>query len=114
MIHNLLVKAFIPNPKGKRCIDHANNDKLNNNVSNLRWSTHSENNQNASISKRNTSGVRGVTFNKSNKKWRVQIKLNGKYKHLGLFTSLKKPKLLDNKLENFILGNFRINAKKCQ
>lgn len=42
-IHRLVALAFIPNPEHKRCVDHIDNDKSNNNVENLRWVTHKEN-----------------------------------------------------------------------
>jgi hypothetical protein len=42
-IHQLVARAFIPNPNKKRTVNHINGDKLSNNVSNLEWSTYSEN-----------------------------------------------------------------------
>ncbi len=68
-IHRLVCNAFYPNPENKKCSDHKNNDKLNNNVNNLRWATHSENNMNSSIQCNNTSGIVGVSFHKTSKKW---------------------------------------------
>jgi len=43
-IHRLIWIAFIDNPKWKPCINHKDWDKLNNNIENLEWCTHSENN----------------------------------------------------------------------
>ncbi len=57
-VHILVAKAFIPNPDEITDVDH--NNRTNNNIENLRWSTRSENNYNASISKNNTSGVKGA------------------------------------------------------
>ena len=43
-LHRLLAIAFIPNPLNKRCVNHIDHNKLNNNLENLEWVTHSENN----------------------------------------------------------------------
>ena len=42
-VHQLVARAFIPNPENKNCVDHIDNNKSNNNVDNLRWVTHKEN-----------------------------------------------------------------------
>lgn len=43
-IHRLLAITFIPNPENKRCVNHIDCDRLNNDLSNLEWATYSENN----------------------------------------------------------------------
>ena len=43
-VHRLVLEAFVPNPEGKPCCDHIDANRHNNNVSNLRWATFSENN----------------------------------------------------------------------
>lgn len=52
-IHRLVAEAFIPNPENKPAIDHADGNRTNNNVHNLRWATFGENN-----SRFDTRGVR--------------------------------------------------------
>jgi hypothetical protein len=42
-IHRLMAQAFIPNPDCKSEINHINGIKLDNDLSNLEWVTHSEN-----------------------------------------------------------------------
>ena len=43
-MHRAVAELFIPNPDNKPCIDHIDDNKLNNRVDNLRWVTYSENN----------------------------------------------------------------------
>ena len=42
-VHRLVADAFIPNPLGRKEINHIDGNKKNNHVSNLEWSTRSEN-----------------------------------------------------------------------
>lgn len=44
-IHSLVAKQFIPNPNNKPTVNHKDRNKENNDVSNLEWATHSEQQQ---------------------------------------------------------------------
>lgn len=66
-------------------VDHRDGDGLNNQRSNLRRCTHQQNMANSKIQKNNTSGYKGVYWNKTRSRWTVRIKLNGKWKYLGRF-----------------------------
>ena len=42
-VNVLVAKAFLPNPNNLKEVDHINNNRLDNNVKNLRWITHPDN-----------------------------------------------------------------------
>lgn len=65
--------------------DHIDRNKLNNQRSNLRICTKSENQGNVGNRKDNTSGYKGVSWSKGKKKWVAQISIKGKIKYLGQF-----------------------------
>lgn len=75
-------------PKGFE-VDHKDPSmKWNNSIENLRLATRSQNNCNHNKSKRNTSGVKGVCWNKKCGKWEARVMLNGKYHSAGLHLNL--------------------------
>ena len=68
-----------------KIIDHIDGNPLNNKVENLRESTRNQNNQNSRRPKTNTSGHKGVYWDKKSGKWRVLIFANGKFHHFGFY-----------------------------
>lgn len=69
--------------------DHINQNKLDNREKNLRTVTKSQNGFNTVLSKSNTSGHKGVYWDKFTKKWRAEIKLFYKKISLGRFTNIE-------------------------
>lgn len=68
-------------------VDHKDHDGLNNQKSNLRLCNHSQNGRNRQVSRNNTSGFKGVCWNKQAEKWMAYIKDNGISRTLGNFDS---------------------------
>lgn len=59
LVSRLVAFAFIPNPKGKPCIDHIDTNKENNRVENLKWVTNKENCNNPLSRKHNSEARKG-------------------------------------------------------
>jgi len=71
-------------------IDHIDKNPSNNSIKNLRSCTNRENQFNSRKQINNTSGYKGVCWNKKNKKFVAQIRKNGKPVHLGSFDCPKE------------------------
>jgi hypothetical protein len=65
------------------CVQHIDHNPFNNNPSNLRECTKSQNTQYSKLKKTNTSGCQSVFLTTDKLKWYVQIKLNGKSYYFG-------------------------------
>ncbi len=66
-------------------IDHINGIRDDNRFANLRQATRQENKCNSLKHANNTSGYKGVHWDKGTRKWRAQVYEGGKKFHLGLF-----------------------------
>ena len=64
-------------------IDHKNGNPLDNRIENLRLDTKSKNMQNRKLCSRNTSGIKGVYYDKFHDKYVAQIRCNKKKICLG-------------------------------
>jgi hypothetical protein len=105
-VHQLIAMAFLNHkPDGhKYVVDHIDNNRLNNNISNIQVITHREN---SSKDRRKTSKYTGVCLPKKGNKWVASININKKRFHLGYFideleASTAYQKALKNFLENGI------------
>lgn len=72
-------------PEGQ--IDHVNGVKTDNRIVNLRLASACQNMQNVGAKARNTSGFKGVTWDKSREKWQAAIRVNCKTKHIGRYSN---------------------------
>jgi hypothetical protein len=82
-----LVMGVASSTSGKRSlpIDHRDHNGLNNQKSNLRIASPAENARHARISKRNSSGYKGVCFHKGQQKFNARIRVDRKLIQIGSF-----------------------------
>ena len=85
-VHQLVAMAFLNHePCGYNglIVDHKDNDKLNNRLSNLQLISAR---YNTSKDKKGSSKYTGVSWSKASNKWLSTIAINGKIKNLGYFS----------------------------
>ena len=82
---NIKLHKLLTQTSEEQIIDHINNNPLDNRKSNLRICNMQQNVFNSRTSKNNTSGFKGVYWDKSRNKWEVKIGINYKNVHLGRF-----------------------------
>jgi hypothetical protein len=82
----LLHRVIMGDPEGLE-IDHRNGDGLNNRRANLREATRAQNRRNQRLSRANTSGFKGVSFDGRRSKWQAYININDKQRNLGLYAT---------------------------
>jgi len=86
-------------------VDHIDQDKTNNALSNLRLCSRSENNSNKSKQKNNTTGFKGVVKRKDG--WyRARISKDGQRYCLGLFKTAEEASIAYNKKAIELHGSF--------
>src|SRR6516225_532220 len=71
-------------------LDHINFDSLDNRIANLREATHSTNKANRPPPKNNSTGYKGVSFNKVYGKFQASICRQYKQMHLGFFDAAEE------------------------
>lgn len=88
--NNRLIHRIIMNASADQEIDHIDGNRLNNQKSNLRFVTSSQNKMNRGARSDSKSGYKGVSWHKQRNRWTSRIMVDGKYKYLGLFTDIKE------------------------
>ncbi len=79
-LHREILKA----PPGRQ-VDHINGVRLDDRRTNLRLATNAENAQNRTLSPKNSSGYRGVSWCRGRRKWEAYVRIDGKQRHLGYY-----------------------------
>jgi len=81
----LKMHRLIMNAQPCEQVDHIHRFTLDNRKSELRLCTNGQNARNKGAPANNTSGFKGVSWDKRDQKWRAQIQIGGKKKNLGLY-----------------------------
>lgn len=87
-------------------VDHRDLDKSNNRWGNLRDATHEENSTNEGLRNSNSSGHKGVYFNKRQQQWHASITVSGRSIHLGYFDDIEIAAAIYAKASNDLHGEF--------
>lgn len=114
-IHRLVAEAFIPNPNNKPVVNHKDGNKLNNCVSNLEWTTYSENRTHAV--KTGLSSNRGkqkkYEFDLPGEIWAEIADTNYLASNLGRIRSIKTNNILNGSIteRGYIICSIRVDGK---
>jgi len=88
LMHNIV------NPPPPGLINHHKDENgLNNTKNNLQFVTHSTNHLLQGLIASNTSGYKGVTYHKKNRKWVAHIRINRRLNYLGSFKTAQEAAL---------------------
>ena len=98
----LIVHGYAP----KGIIEHADLDKLNDRLVNLREATETQNRANTRKPRSNTSGYKGVHWNKNTNKWVARIGYRHETINLGAFTDIKEVKKAYDARAKYLFGKF--------
>lgn len=87
-------------------VDHINENKIDCRKENMRLCTNAQNCANRGKNKNNTSGFKGVTWSKKEKKWIAQIMVNRKHKRIGCFSTAEEAQAAYNTAALQLHGEF--------
>lgn len=101
----VLMHREIMKPESGMIVDHIDHNTLDNRRDNLRLCTRSQNLENSKIRCDNTSGHKGVSWNKRLRKWHAYI-FKDRRIHLGFFDSIDKAIDAYQRAETQYFGEF--------
>lgn len=90
-IHRLLATHFILNPDNKGYVDHIDRNKLNNDLSNLRWVDGTESNLNNGGQDRD---LHNIYWKNSHKVYRVRVQRYGITHYIGCRKTIEEAKAI--------------------
>lgn len=99
---------FLMQPKRSETVDHINLNPLDNRRSNLRIASRSQQGMNREKPSNNTSGFKGVYWDKARGRWKAQIKTKGVYKGLGRFSTPEQAAVAYDDAAKKLHGEFAV------
>lgn len=103
---SLFLHKLITNTTEEQLVDHIFGNKLDNRDDMLRIADKQKNAMNAKKPINNTSGTKGVNFDKRRDKWRAYIKLNQKQIFLGYYLNINDAIIARHIAEEKYFGEF--------
>jgi hypothetical protein len=108
--HMVGLHRFILNAPPKTIVDHIDGNGLDCRKSNLRICTNKENVRHQKLHVDNTSGYKGITFDKRVGRWQAKIQVNQKHIHIGMAaTAIEAAKLYDEAAKKYFGEFARLN-----
>lgn len=104
MAHRLIFflhHGFLP-----ECVDHIDGNKSNNKIENFRAATKSQNSMNQKIRSTNTSSIKGLSWHRVNKKWKVSLCKEYKIYYFGTYEDRELAELVAIEATEKLHGNF--------
>ncbi len=102
----LSLHRFLMNPPEGVQVDHINGNGLDNRRANLRLASCSENNRNRGTSRNNTSGIKGVRWNKARQKWQACLDAKDLPRYWGLFDTKEEAAEVIQSVRARLFGEF--------
>jgi hypothetical protein len=87
-------------------VDHIDGNKQNNRIENLREASKQENSQNQKVRWTNSSGFKGVSWHKVNKKWKVALCKNYRSYYFGTYEDKELAELVSMEATDLLHENF--------
>lgn len=105
---DVLMHRLILGASQTEWVDHANHNGLDNRRCNIRLCSPQENHCNRHLNTNNTSGYKGVYWDKHKQRWQAQIKFQGQRMRLGRFKIKEDAAVAYNEAASRLFGSFAL------
>lgn len=112
LMHRVIF-GLVQNESFHSVIDHINGNKIDNRKSNIRVCNQSKNNMNKGMAPNNKSGYKGVSWSNHRNSWVSFIKVDGKNKNLGSFTTKEEAHKAYQSAAKILHGEFANFGSGC-